>query len=534
MKYDFLKWDASFPNLKKLTPTVIADDEKRAYPSEAIEWFQDKKLLMLLVPQKYGGELKSLEELFILGRSISRRNITTSIAFGQCLLGSLSVWISGTQDQKKRQKELFAANGNCCLALTEKEHGSDLTSTSVSFNDRVLNGEKWCINNATLGTSLTMLAHSEKGLTALYIDKAALNKDNFYYLDKIPTHGIKGADISGIGFKNCKVDETAIIGKEGKGLEVIGKTMQVSRTMCATFSMGAIDTALRMTAHFMQNRNLYGKNLYQFDSIRNLYTKSYLKALMAEAISIVMIRSITQAPEMMSLYSALAKYQVTKLVDSSIADLGEILGARSYVQTEEYALFEKMKRDHAVISIFDGSSEVNISIIAGQMQNLVRHINNGKTDKYRDVFDHAKPSKDFTGEGLKLSNRGNDLIFNTYYSYADQLNDRIRNKIKTDLDRFLEDIQKTKDLDSFHPERRQVILDYVNLSSICLYVSFYFTNKDHLGSDIDENVFYAVLDYFLEGSIDYKLEKTMDALIAGRLFSHFDYKVNEDANCFNL
>ncbi len=387
---------------------VLSDDEKRSYPTELAQ----EKLHAILVPKQFGGELTTLEDLFPKAIELSEFNLTTAIAIGQCLLGSLPVWIGGDDEQKKRMANSLLSGGNSCLALTEKDHGSDLSASEVFFENGKISGEKWCINNATIGKTMTVLANSPDGLVVLFVDKERCVGE-FKYLDKIKTHGIRGADISGISFESVNLGDNAIISRPGKGLEVVAKTMQVSRTMCAAFSAGSLKASLELALDFSRERHLYNTRLDQIEAPAALLYQSYLRYLVIKEVGKLFCRFITEAPEVMSLYSAAIKFLAPTLANRGIELAGEVLGARGYLQEEAYAKFEKIKRDHSVVGLFDGSSAVNLFIISGQVKNILRHLN-AKPQK-SDLFS-TSAKEYFSGDGLKLSNRGADVVFSHYYS----------------------------------------------------------------------------------------------------------------------
>src|SRR5436309_2431459 len=67
---------------------------------------------------------------------------------------------------------------------------------------------------------------------------------------EVRTHGIRGADISGIGFAAAAVPAGALVGDVGRGLYVVLKSLQLTRTVCTVLSLGAADHALRIAAQF--------------------------------------------------------------------------------------------------------------------------------------------------------------------------------------------------------------------------------------------------------------------------------------------
>ncbi|WP_277873296.1 acyl-CoA dehydrogenase family protein [Legionella cherrii] len=46
------------------------------------------------------------------------------------------------------------------------------------------------------------------------------------------------------------------------------KTLQVSRTLCASFAVGGADTALRLALSFSLQRHIYGKAAYEIPAVK--------------------------------------------------------------------------------------------------------------------------------------------------------------------------------------------------------------------------------------------------------------------------
>lgn len=440
------------------TEEVLADDLAGLYPRQ----LDQLDVHRWVVPQEFGGDLTSIEELFWRGRTLASKNVTAAIALGQCFLGSLPIWIAGTPEQKSLVAKRLLAKGNSCLALTEKEHGSDLSATAVRFHGGKLNGEKWCINNATIGTTMSVLVNSDEGLSVLLLDKEQLDPNQFRYSKKLKTHGIRGADISGIIFQDCDVDSSMVVGKPGKGLDIIAKTLQVSRTLCGAFSLGALDACEEMVSNFTKHRILYGKPLDQIESVRVLLEKYQRRYAAIEALTVIMCRACTLYPQAMSLYSAVTKFLTPTVAQEGLSILGEVLGARSYLNEEEYPLFEKFKRDHSVVPLFDGSSAVNLSLVISQFGNILRHLEL-KAD-YSSLYECDQKVPGFTGAGMKLTNRGFDFVFAHYnFHHQDPILDQA-------IAEFKRELIKGPDKNSY--AARQLAIRYCQLIAACNYVNF--------------------------------------------------------------
>ncbi len=417
---------------------TIALDEQDAFPQEHVDWLKQWKFFDYLVPAEYGGRLQHLEQLLQLARITSRRDLTTSIAIGQTFLGALPVWLVGNPQQATALAAHIRQAGLGCLALTEREHGSDLTHietrASRSGTDYQLQGTKWLINNATRGITQSLLARTGNGtgpgqLSLLFLEKPRLN-GRYSNLAKIRTHGIRGADISGICFEDCRIPVDCLLGKEGDGFDITLRTLQISRILCAGFSLGAADTALRLAAQFALERQLYGQTVADLEPVKAQLLTAWLDLIISESMALSSMRAAHTLPKQISLYSAITKYFVPMMAENIVSLCGRVLGARHYLR-EDYAsgIYQKLMRDNQVVSLFDGSTAVNLSIIAGQLNQLSGHHLKAQNEHDADLlprlhplFDNRQPMPDtkfVRAEQLALSNDGiNDILQSLHHMSA--------------------------------------------------------------------------------------------------------------------
>ncbi len=65
--------------------------------------------------------------------------------------------------------------------------------------------------------------------------------------------------------------------------------------------------------------------------------------------------------------AALVKYFVPTVVERVLHSLGVVLGGRFFLREGPEAFFQKVVRDAAIISVFEGSTVVNLGIVASQL-----------------------------------------------------------------------------------------------------------------------------------------------------------------------
>ena len=405
-------------------------DELEAYPEDICRHLNDWGFPLYFIPEQDGGRLSSFEELFMLVRILSRRDLTCTIAITKTFLGAVPVWLAGSVEQRRRVVEMIHNHQQISLALTEKNHGSDLLSGTVSAKKTpdgyCLNGEKWLINNATRGVALSVLARTNqnagpRAFSMLLVDKEKISSKQYENLPAAKTHGIRGADISGIKFNDCVIPSDALVGDMGAGLELTLKAFHVTRTIVPALSLGAVDTALRTTLGFALSRRLYNKTVYDIPYVKLQLAEAFVDLLACECVSLTAVRSMHVIPEQMSSISAVAKYFVPSVAEDTLRSLAIVLGARHYLRQEhEGGIFQKILRDHSIVGVFDGNTAVNLDAISKQLPKLVGKFG----QKYEDaifnqttvaanlevIFDVRQSVDVFDATRLALTNHGRDDV----------------------------------------------------------------------------------------------------------------------------
>ncbi len=408
--------------------SAMAFDEREQLPEEALRLLDDWGLHRFYVPAALGGRLTSFEELASLTRAVSRRDLTLSIAHSKTMLGAVMTWVGGSRALQERMAGLIGGRHAIALALTERAHGSDLMATSTAATKTAdgysLTGEKWLINNATRSRAVTVLARTDervgpRSLTLFVIDKDSLAEGAFEPLPKVRTLGIRGADISGLVLRDAITGGDSVVGAPGLGLELVLKGLFVTRTLTANLSVGAGDTALRVTLDFARARALYRGTVFDLPNVRTALVNGFVSLLVGECASICGSRAIHFVPEELGIVSAVAKHFIPTSMEALLQRLAVVLGARHYLREGHASgIFQKMLRDNALTSLFDGSTAVNLSGIGLQLRELLRQRRSTTALALFDV--HAQPPP-FALERIEPISRGNDTILSTGATIAARL-----------------------------------------------------------------------------------------------------------------
>ncbi|MFC7988719.1 acyl-CoA dehydrogenase family protein [Streptomyces pilosus] len=413
------------PGLALDAGELAALDRADAFPADACRALDEAGLPRHYVPTEHGGALDDFGVVMRLLRAVSRIDLTVAAAHGKTYLGAVSTWLAGAEEPARRLARRITDGEVVSCALTERHHGSDLLAGEVVARPAadggwLLDGEKWLINNATRAGLVTVLARTDdaggpRGFSLFLVDKARLAPGTYTCPPKVPTYGIRGADISGIALHGARVPADALIGRPGQGVEIIVKALHITRTCCAAMSLGAGDHALALAADFAAGHPADdGTPLARRPHVRRELGEATAGLLLAEATGLVAVRALHSLTGEMSVLSAVAKAYVPAQIDALIARLLHLLGPHGLLGPgDPHGQFAKAERDHRIIGIFDGSSLVNRSALIEQFPRLARGYRKGRVDAAglaEATSPHIRP-RPFAPAALSLlSTTGNSLL----------------------------------------------------------------------------------------------------------------------------
>ena len=397
-------------------------DELEQFPDLAIARLHSLGLHHVYVPKSLGGRFEHCESFIALGRVLARRNMSVVVSYSTMLWAMLA-WVGGDPNQQQTIARAILRNGEFpCLAYSEELHGADLlaneTTARVEEKGRYrVCGEKWPVNRATRSQWVVLLARTDptshvRNQSLFFFEKARLEVGEYFHLPGAKTHGLRGCDISGIGFRDCLLPRDAMIGCEGDGMELALKGFQITRTFCTALSLGVGDSALRLAADFASRRRLYGRTVAELPHARDTLANAYLSLLIGECAAVAAARGLHLFPEQFSAWSSIAKVQVTRLTDHAMHQLAGILGARSYLR-EHHAegMFQKFLRDGAIVAVFDGSSIVCLDRLATVLPRLCRSRHDEPDEQaMAALFDLRRPLPSLAFDRLILLGCGRDAI----------------------------------------------------------------------------------------------------------------------------
>jgi alkylation response protein AidB-like acyl-CoA dehydrogenase len=360
---------------------VLTSDEREEFPFELVGVLQRWGLHEYCLPEEYGGRAGDVEVGFNLLRLAARRDPTTATALMLTDLAFMPAWIAGTDEQRFELLEGIKNGTRMAWGLSERHHGSDvlgneMRAVKVDGGYR-LTGEKWLIGNATLADIISVHARTDErggpgGWSIFAVNKKRCPAGSIVELPNEKLHGLRALDMSGIRLDGLFVPDEARLGAEGQGLEIALKSAQVARTTVTSMSLGAVDTAFRVTMDFVTQREIFGRRVVEMPYTRRQLAECFADLMLADAMATGAVRGLQANPGQASVFSSIVKFFIPTLLERSMAQLSIVLGARIYLRGHpHYGIYQKMLRDVLVAIFADGNTVVNLKNIALQLDGFL-------------------------------------------------------------------------------------------------------------------------------------------------------------------
>ena len=351
----------------ELAPRASELDASEASVTCHVKALAELGVMGMNIPERWGGPGVSPTGMLLALVEISRACAATSSMIGAHYLGTDAVLIGGDDAQRDHWLPR-AASGEWLagFALTEPLGGSnpvDMRTRAVREGDGYrLNGVKHFISNAAEARFLVVFAKTDpdagaRGVSAFVVDTQTPGL-------RVSSHeklmGIRGAHAFEVAFDNVYVPLSCRLGEEGTGFKTAMKVLDNSRLDVAATSLGLAQAALDAAAQWARERKVGGEPLATRQGIQWMLAdmKLRLEASWALTLQATALRS---AGRNFTQQSAMAKLHASEMVGFVTDAALQIHGGYGF--TREMPL-ERYVRDARILRIYEGSSEIQRSIIA--------------------------------------------------------------------------------------------------------------------------------------------------------------------------
>jgi alkylation response protein AidB-like acyl-CoA dehydrogenase len=356
---------------KEIAPKIGAFEDKHLFPKEIIDRLAGIGVLGMTVPAELGGNRTDYLSFILALEELARVSATVCVIVSVHVSLFCNSILKFGSDHQKQKFLPAAARGEIlgAFSLSEPGAGSDATSLKTkavrSGDEYILNGTKAWVTTGGEADALIVIAQTgtETGVPKL---SAFLVEKGFpgFRVDKVEEKmGLHSSPTVMISLEDCRVPVGNRLGEEGRGAAIALAGLDGSRIGIAAQAVGLSQQALELAVGYAKQREAFGKKIAEFQALQFMMADI---ATLLEAGRLLTYRAadLCDRGRPFSKEAAMAKL-FTSEAANKIAYLAlQIHGGYGY--SKEYTI-ERIYRDARVLSIYEGTSEIQRLVIARKL-----------------------------------------------------------------------------------------------------------------------------------------------------------------------
>ncbi|GAA4665005.1 acyl-CoA dehydrogenase family protein [Amycolatopsis dongchuanensis] len=357
---------------REVRPVARELDHTNTYPEKLIEQMKEMGIFGLAIPEPWGEASVSAQCYAAVTEELARGWMSLAGAMGGHTVVAKLLVQHGTREQQDTYLPRMATGEiRATMALTEPGGGSDLqamrTTARRAGEHYVVNGAKTWITNARRSQLVALLCKTDpaaepahRGMSILLAEKGP----GFHVSRDLPKLGYKGVESCELAFDDYRVPATAVLGgEEGRGFTQMMRGLEIGRIQVACRALGVGRAALEDALRYAQERESFGKPIWQHQSVGN-YLADMATRLEAARQLVHHAARRYDSGERADLEAGMAKLFASETAMQVALDAVRIHGGYGY--STEFDV-ERYFRDAPLMIVGEGTNEIQRNVIVRQL-----------------------------------------------------------------------------------------------------------------------------------------------------------------------
>ncbi|PYU27132.1 MAG: acyl-CoA dehydrogenase [Acidobacteria bacterium] len=378
----------------EVRPIIRRYDREETFAGAEIRRLGELGCCGMLIPEEWGGAGLDTISYVLMLEEVAR--VDSSIAVALSVTNSVvgwPLWRHGNDAQRRKYLPRLARGeilGAFCL--TEPQAGSDAAAIEtravrIGKTYRLSGTKSWVTNGGESGAYL-VFAKTEPAAGAPGVTKnvitAFLVEPGFSgfrvsrYEDKM---GLRSSRSAEIVFADCEVPEENRLGEEGQGLKIALEALDGGRVGIAAQAVGLAQGALDAAARYAKARRAFGKTIGEFQAVQFMLAdmQTEIEAARFMVWQAAWIRDTMRdtGSSRLGAFASRAKLFAGEMANRVAYKAVQIHGSMGYSRESDV---ERMYRDARVLSIYEGTSEIQRMIIARDLLGAKTRDQRGQKD----------------------------------------------------------------------------------------------------------------------------------------------------------
>jgi alkylation response protein AidB-like acyl-CoA dehydrogenase len=356
----------------EVRPSVKEMEKAEKFPAEAIHKLGEMGCCGMLVPEEWGGPGLDTVSYALMLEEVARVFTAMSTAIGVTNSAvQAPLLLFGTDAQKKKYLRRMATGETLgAFCLTEPAAGSDAAGIQAravrAGNSYKLNGTKTWVTNGSVAGVLLVFAKTDpeaggKGISAFLVEPGFAGFRVGRHEDKMGQRSSPSVEIL---LNDCVVPVENRLGEEGQGLKIALSALDGGRIGIAAQAVGLAQGALEETVKYAKQRKAFGKNISEFQAIQWMIADMQTEIEAARGLTHYAAWLKDAHPAKVGASASKAKLYASEMANRVVYKAVQVHGSVGYSRETDV---ERMYRDARVITIYEGTSEVQRMIIAREL-----------------------------------------------------------------------------------------------------------------------------------------------------------------------
>jgi butyryl-CoA dehydrogenase len=356
----------------EVRPFVKEMEKAEKFPAEAIKKLGEMGCCGMLVPEEWGGPGLDTVSYVLMLEEVARVFTAMSTALGVTNSAvQAPLLLFGTEAQKKKYLRRMATGETLgAFCLTESAAGSDAAGIQARAirdgNVYKLNGTKTWVTNGSVAGVLLVFAKTDptaggKGISAFLVEPGFAGFRVGRHEDKMGQRSSPSVEIL---LNDCVVPVENRLGEEGQGLKIALSALDGGRIGIAAQAVGLAQGALDETVKYAKQRKAFGKSISEFQAIQWMIADMQTEIEAARGLTHYAAWLKDAHPTKVGASASKAKLYASEVVNRVVYKAVQVHGSAGYSRETDV---ERMYRDARVITIYEGTSEVQRMIIAREL-----------------------------------------------------------------------------------------------------------------------------------------------------------------------
>ena len=357
--------------------SVRQRDREGRFPADEIKKLAELGCCGMMTPEEWGGAGLDTISYVLMLEEVARVDaaMATSVGVTNSAV-QVPLLAFGNEAQKKKYLRRMATGETLgAFCLTEPQAGSDAagiqTRAAKCDCGYRLNGTKTWVTNGSVAGVFIVFAKTNPDADGVAGSAGASKKDITAFLVeptfngfRVGRHEEKMGQLSSpsveIVLNDCEVPLENRLGEEGQGLKIALSALDGGRIGIAALAVGLAQGALEESVKYAKHRRAFGKSISEFQAIQWMLADMHTELEAARGL-VYHAAWLKDSGGHMGAAASKAKLYASEMANRVAYKAVQIHGSVGYSRETDV---ERMYRDARVLSIYEGTSEIQRMIIA--------------------------------------------------------------------------------------------------------------------------------------------------------------------------